>query len=106
MSGFPTHDLAFHGESEFQPNTMPRGTLTPYHAERFGSTSHIAPSILVVEATSHIPPSSRVSDLIRIPDLRQVTIVNNRYIITQVPSSSGPSSSNVHPPPHSRGPSG
>ena len=27
------------------------------------------------------------------------------YIITQIPLSSVPSSSNVHPPPHSRGPS-
>ena len=33
-------------------------------------------------------------------------IGNNTYIITQVPSSCVPSSSNVHPPPHSRGPSG
>ena len=70
MSGFPTHDLAFHVESDFEPNTIPRGTLIPYHAERFGSTSHIAPSIPVVEVTSHIPPRSRVSDPIRIPDPR------------------------------------
>ena len=40
VSGFPTHDLAFHVESDFEPNTMPGGTLIPYHAERFGSTSH------------------------------------------------------------------
>ena len=33
-----------------------------------------------------------------------MTIGNNTYIITQVPLSSIPSSSNVHPPPHSRGP--
>ena len=69
MSGFPTHDLAFHVESEFEPNTMPGGTLIPYHVERFGSISHIAPSILVVEATSYIP-RSRVSNMIRIPDPR------------------------------------
>ena len=62
MSGFSTHDLAFHVESEFEPNTMPGGTLIPYHVERFGSTTHIAPFILVVEDTSHIPPRSRVSD--------------------------------------------
>ena len=37
MSGFPTHDLAFHVKSDFEPNTMPGGTLIPYHAERFGS---------------------------------------------------------------------
>ena len=84
---------------------MPGGTLIPYHAERFGSTSHIAPSIPVVEATSYIPPRSRVSDLIRIPDPRRVTIGGNTYIITEVPSSSVPSYSNVHPPPYSRGPS-
>ena len=35
-----------------------------------------------------------------------MTIGNKMYIITQVPSSSVPSSSNVHPPPHSCGPSG
>ena len=68
--GFPTHDLTFHVESYFEPSTIPGGTLIPYHAERFGSTSHIAPSVPVVEATSYLPPSSRVSDPIRIPDLR------------------------------------
>ena len=65
MSGMPTHDLAFHVESEFEPNTTPRGTPIPYHAERFGSTSHIAPSIPTVEATSHIPARPRVSDCYR-----------------------------------------
>ena len=35
-----------------------------------------------------------------------MTIGNSTYIITQIPSSSIPSSSNVHPPSHSRGPSG
>ena len=70
MSGFPTNDLEFHVESDFEPNTMPRGILIPYHAERFGSISHIAPSIPVVEVTSHLPPRSRVSDPIRILDLR------------------------------------
>ena len=52
MSSFHTHDLAFHVKYEFQPNIMPWGTLIPYHAERFGSTSQIAPSIPVVEVTS------------------------------------------------------
>ena len=70
MSGFPTHDLEFHVESEFEPNTTPGGTLIPYHAERFGSTSHIATSIPAVEATSHIPLWPRDSDPIRIPDPR------------------------------------
>ena len=35
-----------------------------------------------------------------------MTIENSTYIITQIPSSSIPISSNVHPPPHSCGPSG
>ena len=105
MSSFPTHYLEFHVESEFEPNTMPRGTLIPYHAERFGITSHIAPSIPVVEVTSHIPPRSMVSDPIRILDLRRVTIGNSTYLITHIPSSSIPSYSNVHPPPYSCGPS-
>ena len=85
---------------------MPGGTLIPYQEERFGSTSHIAPSIPVVEVTSHIPPRSRVSDPLRILDLRRVTIGNSMYLITQIPSSPVPSYSNVHPPPYSRGPSG
>ena len=66
MSGFSTHDLEFHVKSEFEPNTIPGGTLIPYHEESFGSTSPIAPSIPVVEVTSHIPPRYRVSDHIRI----------------------------------------
>ena len=70
MAGIPTHDFKFHVESEFEPNTTPGGTPIPYHAERFGSTSHIAPSIPMMEATSHIPPRTRVSDPIRIPDPR------------------------------------
>ena len=37
MSSFPTHDLAFHVKSDFEPNTMPWGTLIPYHAERLGA---------------------------------------------------------------------
>ena len=52
-------------------------------------------------ATSEAPV-----DPIRIPDSRRVTIGNNTYKITQVPLSSVPSSSNVHPPPHSHGPLG
>ena len=84
----------------------PKALVIRYHVERFGSTSHIAPSIPVVEATSHIPARPRVSDPIRILDPRRVTIGNNTYIISQVPSSFVPSSSNCHPPPHSHGPSG
>ena len=77
----------------------------PYLAERFGSTSHIAPSIPVVEAPSYIPPRSRVSDPIGIPGSRRVTIGTSTFLLTEIPSSSLPSSSNVNPPPYSRGPS-
>ena len=70
MSGIPAHDPGFHAESEFEPNTMPGGTPIPYHVERFGSTSHIAASILVVEATSHVHPRPGVSSPIRIPERR------------------------------------
>ena len=35
-----------------------------------------------------------------------MTIGNSTYLITQIPPSSIPSSLNVHPPTHSRGPSG
>ena len=65
-TGFPMHDLKFHVESDYEPSTMPGGNPMPYLAERFGSTSHIAPSIPVVEAPSYIPPRSRVSDPIGI----------------------------------------
>ena len=99
------HDLTFHVESDYEPSTMHGGIPMTYLAERFGSTSHIAPSILVVEAPSHPPPRSRVSDPIKIPGLRWVTIGGSTYLITHIPSSSVPSSSNVHPPPYPRGPS-
>ena len=59
----------------------------------------------MVEVTSYIPPRSRISDPIRIPDPRRVMIGGNTYIIAQIPSSSATSSSNVHPPPYSHGPS-
>ena len=35
-----------------------------------------------------------------------MTIGNSTYLFTYIPSSSIPGSLNVHPPPHSRGPSG
>ena len=104
-TSFTMHDLTFHVESEFEPSTMPGGNPIPYLAERFGSTSHIAPSVPVVEATSHPPPRSRVSDPIRIPGPRRVTTGTSTYLITEIPSSSVSSSSNVHPTPYPRGPS-
>ena len=69
-TGFPMHDLTFHVESDFEPSTMPGDNPIPYLEERFGSTSHIARSIPVVEAPSYPPPRSRASDVIRIPGPR------------------------------------
>ena len=45
MSDIPAPDPAHHVELEVEPNTTPGGTPIPFHVERFGSTSHIAPSI-------------------------------------------------------------
>ena len=106
MFGNPIHDTVFFAEMEFDPNTMPGGIPISFHAERFGSTSHITPSIPMVEATSHVRPRPSVSNPIRIPEPTRVTVGNTTYIISHVPSSSIPCSSNAFPPPHSRGPLG
>ena len=78
--------------------------------ERFGGTNHIAPSIPVVEASSHAPPRPSVSNPIQILGPRRVNIGKTTYIPSHVPSSLDPISSNVflttHPPPNSRGPLG
>ena len=106
MHGIPTHDPTFHVESEFDPSTMPGGIPIPFHAERFVSMSYISPSIPMVEATSHVCPRPSASIPIQIPKPRRVTVGNTTYVISHIPSSSIPSSSNTILPPHSRGPSG
>ena len=110
MSDIPAPDLTHHVESDVDPNTTPRGTLIPFHVEKFGGTSHIAPSIPVVEETSYVHPRPSVSNPIRIPELRRVNIGNTTYIPSHVPSSSNPVPSNAflmtHPPPNSCGTSG
>ena len=109
MHDIPAHDLAHHAESKIEPSTMPGGTPIPFCVERFESTSHIAPSIPAVEATSHVHPRPSVSSHMRIPKPIRVTIGNTTYIPSHVPSSSIPTHSNAFlttlPPPHSRGPS-
>ena len=70
MSGIPTHDLLPHTESEFEPNTMPGGIPSHFHVERFGNSSHIAPSIPVVEVTSHVRPRPSASSPIWILEPR------------------------------------
>ena len=67
MSYIPAPIFVHCVESKFDPNTTPGGTPIPFHADRFGGTSHIAPSIPVVEATSHVHPRPSVSNPIRIP---------------------------------------
>ena len=61
MPDIPTHDLAHHAKSEIEPSTTPGGIPIPFYVERFGSTSHIAPSIPAVEGTSHVHPIPIVS---------------------------------------------
>ena len=77
-----------------------------FHVQRFGNTSNIAPSIPVVEVRSYVIPRPSASSPIQIREPRRVTVQNTTYIVSHVPSSSIPSSSNAIPPPHSRGPSG
>ena len=62
MSDIHVPNLAHHGESKFGPNSTPGKNPIPFHAKRFGGTSHIAPSIPVVEATSHVHPRPSVSN--------------------------------------------
>ena len=67
MSDIPTPDPAHHVELKVEPSTTPGGTPIPFHVERFGSTSHIAPSIPMVEATSHAHLRPSVSNHMHIP---------------------------------------
>ena len=70
MPDIHAHDPAHHAESEFDPRTMHGGIPIPFHVKRFGSMSHIAPSILVVEVTSHVHPRPSASSPIQILEPR------------------------------------
>ena len=110
MRDIPESDPTYHVESEVDPGTMPRGTPILFHVERFWGTSHIAPSIPVVEASSHAPPRPTVTNPIQILGPRRVNIGNTTYIPSHVPSSSNPIPLNAflttHPPSSSCGPLG
>ena len=67
MPDIPAHDPTHHTELEIEPSTTPGGNAIPFHAERFGSTGHIAPSIPAVEETSHAHPRPSVSNHMWIP---------------------------------------
>ena len=99
-----------HVELDADPSTAPRGTSIPFIAERFGSTSHITPSILVVEDYSRVRPRPSTSVPIQGPEPRHVNIGGTSYIPSHIPSSSTPIPSNefltMHPPPKSSGPLG
>ena len=90
MSDIPAPDLGHHAKSEVGPITTPRGTPILFHVKRFGGTSPIAPSIPVVEVSSHAPPRPSVSNPIQIPGPRKVNIGNTTYIPSHVPLSSNP----------------
>ena len=70
MSDILAPDPTHCDELEFGPSTTPGGTPIPFHAKRFEGTSHIVPSILVVEETSHVHPRPSVSNPMWIPEPR------------------------------------
>ena len=79
-----------HVGSGVDPSVMPGGTSIPFHVERFGSTSHITPSIPAVEVPSHTHPRPSTSVPIWGPEPRQVNIGGMSYIPSHVPSSLTP----------------
>ena len=98
-----------HVEPVGDPGTVPGGTSTPFHAERFGNSSHIAPSTPAVAVPSHTQPKPSTSVPLRGPQQRHVNIGGTSYIPSHIPSSSQPVPSNgflTHPLPNSSGPSG
>ena len=90
--------------------STPRGTSIPFQTNRFGISSHITPSMPLVEVPSHTHHMPTISVPIRGPEPRHVNIGGTSYIPSHMPLSSAPIPSNVfltmHPPPNSSGPYG
>ena len=80
MPDIPESDLAYNAESKVELGTTPGGTSIPFHVDRFGGSSHISPSVPMMEASSHAHPRPSVSNPIQIPKPRRVNIRNTTYI--------------------------
>ena len=66
MPDLPEIGLKPNVESGVDPGVALGGTSLPFHVERFGSTSHITPSIPVVDASSHMHPRPSTAIPIRV----------------------------------------
>ena len=67
MPDIPETDPAPHVESLGNPSTAHGGTFISFHAERFGNSSHIAPSTPAMEIPSHTQPKPITSVPLRGP---------------------------------------
>ena len=94
MPDIPETDVGPHDGSSVDPGAALGGTSIPFQAERFGISSHITPSTLAVEVSSHTHPRPRTSVPIQGPEPRHVNIGGTSYTMSHIPSSSTPIPSN------------
>ena len=107
MPDIPKTDPTPNVELVGDPGTGRWGTSIPFHVERFGNSSHIAPSTLAVKIPSHTHPRPSTSVPLRGPQPRHVNIGGTSYIPSHIPSSSQLVPSNsflTHPLHNSCGP--